>query len=112
MMCYKNMSVKTVKVLTFGTLEHFYQMLLTLLYCRTTPTSPLPFTFDNSLVEDTSGKLLAGQLTVDNLTIEWLRAKLTELESSVKEIQEKQTSQCSHVEVANNRTSHMDMLPR
>jgi len=30
-MCYKNMSIiKTVKVSSFGTLEHFYQMLLTL----------------------------------------------------------------------------------
>lgn len=79
---------------------------------RTTPASPVPFTFDNSLVEDTSGKLLPGQLTVDNLTIEWLRAKLTELESNVKEVQEKQTSQFSHVELANNKTSHVDMLTR
>lgn len=49
---------------------------------------------------------------MDNLTIEWLRAKLTELESSVKEIQEKQTSQCSHAELANNKTSHVDLLTR
>ncbi|PNF39177.1 hypothetical protein B7P43_G01337 [Cryptotermes secundus] len=79
---------------------------------KTTPTSPVPFTFDNSLVEDTSGKLLPSQLTVDNLTIEWLRAKLAELESAVKEVQEKQASHTSHVDLANNKNSHIDMLMR
>jgi tyrosine-protein kinase Fer len=87
--------------------KHFYHS-----YFRTTPASPVPFTFDNSLVEDTSGKLLPGQLTVDNLTIEWLRGKLMELESSVKEVQDKQASHCSHIEVANNKTSHVDLLTR
>lgn len=83
-----------------------------MLYCRTTPASPILFTFDNSLVEDTSGKLLPNQLTVDNLTIEWLRAKLVQLESSVKEVQEKQASHSSHVDLANNKNSHMDVLTR
>jgi tyrosine-protein kinase Fer len=72
----------------------------------------VPFTFDNSLVEDTSGKLLPSQLTVDNLTIEWLRAKLAELESSVKEMQEKQASHSAHVDLANNKNSHTDMFTR
>jgi molybdopterin-biosynthesis enzyme MoeA-like protein len=84
----------------------------TVLYFRTTPALQVLFTFDNSLVEDTSGKLLPSQLTVDNLTIEWLRAKLAELESNVKEVQEKQASHCSHADLANNKTSHMDMLTR
>ena len=76
-----------------------------MLYFRTNPPSPVPFTFDDSLVEDTSGKLLPSQLTVDNLTIEWLRAKLTELENNVKEVQERQTSHSSLVELVNNKNS-------
>ncbi|XP_021919830.1 tyrosine-protein kinase Fer isoform X3 [Zootermopsis nevadensis] len=79
---------------------------------KTAPASPVLFTFDNSLVEDTSGKLLPSQLTVDNLTIEWLRAKLVQLESSVKEVQEKQASHSSHVDLANNKNTHVDMLTR
>ncbi|PSN30639.1 Tyrosine-protein kinase Fer [Blattella germanica] len=82
---------------------------------KTNPPSPVPFTFDDSLVEDTSGKLLPSQLTVDNLTIEWLRTKLTELENSVKEVQEKQVNHISHVEVVNNKnsqSSHTDTLSR
>jgi tyrosine-protein kinase Fer len=60
--------------------------------CRTTPTEPVKFTFDESLIEDSAGKLLPNQLTVDNLTVEWLRNKLSELESSIKENQEKRSS--------------------
>jgi tyrosine-protein kinase Fer len=56
--------------------------------------------------------LLPSQLTVDNLTIEWLRAKLSELESSVKEVQEKQANQSLHADLANNKNSHADMLTR
>nr|CAD7456375.1 unnamed protein product [Timema tahoe] len=56
---------------------------------KTSPASPVPFTFDDTLVEDTSGKLLPNTLTVDNLTVEWLRNKLSELETSVRDTQEK-----------------------
>ncbi|XP_044263147.1 tyrosine-protein kinase Fer isoform X1 [Tribolium madens] len=59
---------------------------------KTTPTEPVKFTFDESLVEDSAGKLLPNQLTVDNLTVEWLRNKLSELESSIKENQEKRSN--------------------
>ncbi|XP_076252921.1 tyrosine-protein kinase Fer isoform X1 [Rhynchophorus ferrugineus] len=59
---------------------------------KTTPTEPVKFTFDESLVEDSAGKLLPNQLTVDNLTVEWLRNKLTELEAGVKEHQEKRSA--------------------
>lgn len=45
------------------------------------------FTFDNSLVEDTTGRLLPNRLTVDNLTVEWLKKKTNELELSLKECQ-------------------------
>lgn len=48
------------------------------------------FTFDDSLVEDTSGRLLANQLTVDNLTVEWLRQRQSELEVSIKQCQDTQ----------------------
>lgn len=58
---------------------------------RTNPAEQVKFTFDESLVEESAGKLLPNQLTVDNLTIEWLRNKLSELESSLKENQEKRT---------------------
>lgn len=54
-----------------------------------TNTSPI-FSFDDSLVEDTSGRLLANRLTVDNLTVEWLRQRQSELEVSVKQCQENQ----------------------
>lgn len=51
------------------------------------------FQFDQTLIEDkdTLGKLQPNTLTVDNLTVDWLRNRLTELETSVKECQEKQT---------------------
>jgi len=45
------------------------------------------FTFDSSLVEDTTGKLLPNQLTVDNLTVEWVRKKMADLEVMLKECQ-------------------------
>lgn len=51
------------------------------------------FQFDQTLIEDkdTLGKLQPNTLTVDNLTVDWLRNRLTELETSVKECQEKQS---------------------
>lgn len=39
-------------------------------------------------MDDTSGKLLPNKLTVDNLTIDWLRSRLTELETSLKTTQQ------------------------
>ena len=54
---------------------------------RTRPASPLRFTFDDNLVDDTSGKLLPNKLTVDNLTIDWLRSRLNELDTSLKTTQ-------------------------
>lgn len=50
------------------------------------------FQFDQTLIEDkdTLGKLQPNTLTVDNLTVDWLRNRLAELETSVKECQEKQ----------------------
>ncbi|KAG6441774.1 tyrosine-protein kinase Fer isoform X2 [Manduca sexta] len=59
---------------------------------KTPPSTPVLFTFDESLVEDTSGKLQPNQLTVDNLTVEWLKEKLTELESTLQDNREKQTA--------------------
>lgn len=52
---------------------------------------PVIFRFDDQLIEDTVGKLQPNQLTVDNLTVDWLRQRLTDLESSAKECQEKQS---------------------
>ncbi|CAF4820434.1 unnamed protein product [Pieris macdunnoughi] len=54
--------------------------------------SSVTFTFDESLVEDTSGKLQPNQLTVDNLTVEWLKEKLIELENVLLDNREKQTA--------------------
>ncbi|XP_068624359.1 tyrosine-protein kinase Fer isoform X3 [Battus philenor] len=59
---------------------------------KSPPSTPITFTFDESLVEDTSGKLQPNQLTVDNLTVEWLKEKLTELESTLQDNREKQTA--------------------
>lgn len=60
---------------------------------RTSPPTPVVFQFDQTLIEDkdTLGKLQPNTLTVDNLTVDWLRNRLTELETSVKECQEKQS---------------------
>ncbi|XP_047997014.1 tyrosine-protein kinase Fer isoform X3 [Leguminivora glycinivorella] len=57
---------------------------------KSPPSTPVSFTFDESLVEDTSGKLQPNQLTVDNLTVEWLKEKLTELEGALQDNREKQ----------------------
>ncbi|XP_039750470.1 tyrosine-protein kinase Fer isoform X1 [Pararge aegeria] len=59
---------------------------------KSPPSTPITFNFDESLVEDTSGKLQPNQLTVDNLTVEWLKEKLTELETSLLDNREKQTA--------------------
>ncbi|XP_070168524.1 tyrosine-protein kinase Fer isoform X3 [Polyergus mexicanus] len=59
---------------------------------KTRPASPIRFTFDENLVDDTSGKLLPNKLTVDNLTIDWLRSRLTELEASLKTTQQNRQS--------------------
>lgn len=62
---------------------------------KTAPASPIPFTFDEALIDENVGKLQPNMLTVDNLTIEWLRTRLTELEASVKECQDKQVKFCT-----------------
>lgn len=60
--------------------------------CRTSPAVPVCFQFDETLIEDgTLGKLQPNALTVDNLTVDWLRTRLQELENSIKEAQDKQT---------------------
>lgn len=58
---------------------------------KTSPTCPIVFKFDETLIEDSLRKLQANTLTVDNLTVDWLRTRLTELETSVRECQEKQS---------------------
>lgn len=58
---------------------------------KSSPTTPVVFQFDESLIEDTLRKLQPNTLTVDNLTVDWLRTKLNDLEASVKECQEKQS---------------------
>ncbi|GAB0088288.1 Tyrosine-protein kinase [Sergentomyia squamirostris] len=57
---------------------------------KTSPANPIVFQFDETLIEDTLGKLQPNTLTVDNLTVDWLRSRLSDLENSVKETQEKQ----------------------
>lgn len=61
---------------------------------KTNPTAPVAFQFDESLVEDSLGKLQANTLTVDNLTVDWLKARQTELEGSIKDLQEVQSKLC------------------
>ncbi|XP_017472306.1 PREDICTED: tyrosine-protein kinase Fer isoform X2 [Rhagoletis zephyria] len=57
---------------------------------KTSPATPLVFQFDNALIEDIPGKLQSNTLTVDNLTVDWLRSRLIDLELAVKDCQEKQ----------------------
>lgn len=64
--------------------------------CRTSPAAPIVFQFDEGLIEDgTLGKLQPSSLTVDNLTVDWLRTRLTELEGNIRDVQEKQTKLAS-----------------
>ncbi|XP_003706220.1 tyrosine-protein kinase Fer isoform X2 [Megachile rotundata] len=74
----------------------------------TRPASPIRFTFDENLVDDTSGKLLPNKLTVDNLTIDWLRNRLSELEASLKTAQ--QTRQNAQYPSENNSDSKISVL--
>ncbi|XP_073995313.1 tyrosine-protein kinase Fer isoform X3 [Rhodnius prolixus] len=62
------------------------------------PADMADLSFDNSLVEDTSGKLLANTLTVDNLTVEWVRAKLAEMEPRLRDCQEKLSNKNTHLQ--------------
>ncbi|XP_022919604.1 tyrosine-protein kinase Fer isoform X2 [Onthophagus taurus] len=77
---------------------------------KTTPTEPVKFPFEECLVEDTAGKLLPNKLTVDNLTVEWLKSKLTELENSIKENQEKRIPLTPNENVANGKTINENRL--
>ncbi|XP_050320989.1 tyrosine-protein kinase Fer isoform X5 [Bactrocera neohumeralis] len=63
---------------------------------KTSPTTPLVFQFDDALIEDIPGKLQSNTLTVDNLTVDWLRSRLIDLEMSVKDCQEKQLKMIEH----------------
>lgn len=56
---------------------------------RSSSALPVLFRFDDQLIEDAVGKLQPNQLTVDNLTVDWLRQRMMDLETSVKECQEK-----------------------
>ncbi|KAH8417070.1 hypothetical protein KR222_002570 [Zaprionus bogoriensis] len=64
---------------------------------KTSPTTPLLFQFDETLIEDIPGKLTASTLTVDNLTVNWLRTRLLDLEMSVKDCQMKQLKMIENV---------------
>lgn len=75
---------------------------------KTRPASPIRFTFDENLVDDTSGKLLPNKLTVDNLTIDWLRSRLSELETSLKTTQ--QNRQSPQFPQENNSDSRISVL--
>lgn len=52
------------------------------------------------------GKLHPNQLTVDNLTVEPLRNRLVELETSIKECQEKQKIKCEENNLEINSSSN------
>lgn len=56
---------------------------------RTDRNSGADIAFDDALVQgDTSGHLQANQLAVDNLTMDWVRGKMAELETRLKECQD------------------------
>lgn len=59
------------------------------LRCFRTERNDVEISFDDALVQgDTSGHLQANQLAVDNLTMDWVRNKMTELETRLKECQD------------------------
>lgn len=59
---------------------------------RTSPSAPITFQFDKTLIEDTLGnKLQPNALLVDNLTVDWLRSRLADLEQAINECDDKQT---------------------
>ncbi|KAJ8979931.1 hypothetical protein NQ317_003673 [Molorchus minor] len=93
-------------VLLPGLLEYQQSLQEAFISTWSTPTEPVKFTFDENLVEDSAGKLLPNQLTVDNLTVEWLRTKLSDLETGIKENQEKRTViTTNHDCLANGKTT-------
>ncbi|XP_003244865.1 tyrosine-protein kinase Fer isoform X3 [Acyrthosiphon pisum] len=58
-------------------------------YTKKTERNDVEISFDDALVQgDTSGHLQANQLAVDNLTMDWVRNKMTELETRLKECQD------------------------
>ncbi|XP_045483309.1 tyrosine-protein kinase Fer isoform X2 [Harmonia axyridis] len=59
---------------------------------KTGPVEQVKFAFDESLTEDSTVKFLPNQLTVDNLTVDWLRNKLADLETGIKESEEKRAT--------------------
>lgn len=62
---------------------------LTRVTCFRTERNGVDIAFDDALVQgDTSGHLQANQLAVDNLTMDWVRSKTTELENRLKECQD------------------------
>uniref|UniRef100_A0A182R136 non-specific protein-tyrosine kinase n=1 Tax=Anopheles farauti TaxID=69004 RepID=A0A182R136_9DIPT len=71
---------------------------------KTSPTAPVIFQFDESLVEDSLGKLQANTLTVDNLTVDWLRGRQTELEGTIKDLQDRQNKLCTETNGTNGTT--------
>ncbi|CAB0038186.1 unnamed protein product [Trichogramma brassicae] len=75
---------------------------------RSRPLSPVRFGFDDNLVDDTSGKLLPNKLTVDNLTIDWLRSRLSELETSIKVTQSHRLVILSNMENNCDKKSYTD----
>jgi len=56
---------------------------------RTIPKAQQKFLFDETLTEDSSGKLQPNVIAVDNLTLDWLKSKIVELENEQKDLQNK-----------------------
>lgn len=78
---------------------------------RTSPAAPVIFQFDQTLIEDKDSlgnKLQPNSLTVDNLTVDWLRLRLTDFESSIKECQEKQTKLMENGSITSSITPVMN----
>uniref|UniRef100_A0AAG5CQP9 non-specific protein-tyrosine kinase n=1 Tax=Anopheles atroparvus TaxID=41427 RepID=A0AAG5CQP9_ANOAO len=72
---------------------------------KTSPTAPVVFQFDEALMEDSLGKLQANTLTVDNLTVDWLRGRQTELEGTIKDLQDRQNKLHSETNGTNGATA-------
>lgn len=71
---------------------------------RSSAVLPAVFRFDDQLIDEAVCKLQPNKLTVDNLTVEWLRSRIVQLETSMKECQAKKQSLNENVDEKSTTT--------
>jgi hypothetical protein len=66
--------------------------------------------FDESLTEDSSGKLQPNVIAVDNLTLDWLKSKVVELENEQKDLQSKLKDKEENLSKCKSQNGQTDSL--